>query len=83
MVSVFFLTDILHTLFDIPRDLNFIEHTSDIGWKKYVVYLLSIPFSLFSFRNVCGVRLDKDGREGRDKGGGIGRPLCLTTRMEA
>jgi len=40
-------------------------------------------FSLFSFRNVCGVRLDKDGREGRDKGGGIGRPLCLTTRMEA
>lgn len=26
--------DILHTLFDIPRDLNFIEHTSDIGWKK-------------------------------------------------
>ncbi|KAJ6715685.1 BETA-GLUCURONOSYLTRANSFERASE GLCAT14B-LIKE [Salix koriyanagi] len=27
--------DILHTLIDIPRDLNFIEHTSDIGWKKY------------------------------------------------
>ncbi|KAK4481193.1 hypothetical protein RD792_012074 [Penstemon davidsonii] len=26
--------DMLHTLSTIPRDLNFIEHTSDIGWKE-------------------------------------------------
>ncbi|XP_048323319.2 beta-glucuronosyltransferase GlcAT14B isoform X1 [Ziziphus jujuba] len=27
--------DLLHTLSTIPRSLNFIEHTSDIGWKEY------------------------------------------------
>ncbi|XP_028801286.1 beta-glucuronosyltransferase GlcAT14B-like [Neltuma alba] len=27
--------DLLHTLSTIPRHLNFIEHTSDIGWKEY------------------------------------------------
>ncbi|XP_061358520.1 beta-glucuronosyltransferase GlcAT14B-like [Gastrolobium bilobum] len=27
--------DLLHTLSSIPRDLNFIEHTSDIGWKEH------------------------------------------------
>ncbi|KAK7411201.1 hypothetical protein VNO78_02633 [Psophocarpus tetragonolobus] len=27
--------DLLLTLSSIPRDLNFIEHTSDIGWKEY------------------------------------------------
>ncbi|KAL5547879.1 hypothetical protein UlMin_003110 [Ulmus minor] len=26
--------DLLHTFSDIPRSLNFIEHTSDIGWKE-------------------------------------------------
>ncbi|RZB81426.1 Beta-glucuronosyltransferase GlcAT14B isoform B [Glycine soja] len=26
--------DLLHTLSSIPRHLNFIEHTSDIGWKE-------------------------------------------------
>ncbi|GMN60848.1 hypothetical protein TIFTF001_029931 [Ficus carica] len=26
--------DLLHTLSTIPRNLNFIEHTSDIGWKE-------------------------------------------------
>ncbi|CAN1216791.1 Beta-glucuronosyltransferase GlcAT14B [Linum perenne] len=26
--------DLLYTLSSIPRDLNFIEHTSDIGWKE-------------------------------------------------
>ncbi|KAJ4837656.1 Beta-glucuronosyltransferase GlcAT14B [Turnera subulata] len=26
--------DLLHALSSIPRDLNFIEHTSDIGWKE-------------------------------------------------
>lgn len=31
------VTDMLHTLSPIPRNLNFIEHTSDIGWKEYVV----------------------------------------------
>uniref|UniRef100_A0A2P2KKT2 Uncharacterized protein MANES_06G048700 n=1 Tax=Rhizophora mucronata TaxID=61149 RepID=A0A2P2KKT2_RHIMU len=28
--------DLLFTLSTIQRDLNFIEHTSDIGWKEYV-----------------------------------------------
>lgn len=27
--------DMLHTLSTIPRDLNFLEHTSDIGWKEF------------------------------------------------
>ncbi|KAD5317764.1 hypothetical protein E3N88_17710 [Mikania micrantha] len=27
--------DLLHTFSTVPRDLNFIEHTSDIGWKEY------------------------------------------------
>uniref|UniRef100_A0ACD5UFZ1 Uncharacterized protein n=1 Tax=Avena sativa TaxID=4498 RepID=A0ACD5UFZ1_AVESA len=27
--------DLLYALSDFPRDLNFIEHTSDIGWKEY------------------------------------------------
>ncbi|KAF5802858.1 putative glycosyl transferase, family 14 [Helianthus annuus] len=27
--------DLLHTLSTVPRELNFIEHTSDIGWKEY------------------------------------------------
>jgi beta-glucuronosyltransferase len=29
-----YLTDILHIFSYIPRDLNFIEHTSNIGWKE-------------------------------------------------
>ncbi|KAH7572392.1 hypothetical protein ACOSP7_015540 [Xanthoceras sorbifolium] len=27
--------DLLHTLSTIPRHLNFLEHTSDIGWKEH------------------------------------------------
>ncbi|XP_010925224.1 beta-glucuronosyltransferase GlcAT14B isoform X1 [Elaeis guineensis] len=27
--------DLLHVLSSLPRHLNFIEHTSDIGWKEY------------------------------------------------
>lgn len=27
--------DLLHVLSTIPRNLNFLEHTSDIGWKEY------------------------------------------------
>ncbi|KAK1611275.1 hypothetical protein QYE76_034948 [Lolium multiflorum] len=27
--------DLLYTLSSLPRELNFIEHTSDIGWKEY------------------------------------------------
>eukprot|EP00249_Psilotum_nudum_P019271 c27174_g2_i2 orf=319-1620(+) len=27
--------DLLHVLSYLPKDLNFIEHTSDIGWKEY------------------------------------------------
>ncbi|KAK7295319.1 hypothetical protein RJT34_18225 [Clitoria ternatea] len=27
--------DLLHTFSNLPRDLNFIDHTSDIGWKDH------------------------------------------------
>ncbi|PIM99270.1 Branching enzyme [Handroanthus impetiginosus] len=27
--------DLLHTFSNLPRDLNFIDHTSDIGWKEF------------------------------------------------
>lgn len=27
--------DLLHSLSSIPRELNFIDHTSDIGWKEF------------------------------------------------
>ncbi|PSR87641.1 Beta-glucuronosyltransferase [Actinidia chinensis var. chinensis] len=27
--------DLLHTFWYLPRDLNFIDHTSDIGWKEF------------------------------------------------
>ncbi|KAJ6936603.1 beta-glucuronosyltransferase GlcAT14B-like [Populus alba x Populus x berolinensis] len=27
--------DLLHTFSSLPRDLNFIDHTSDIGWKEF------------------------------------------------
>jgi hypothetical protein len=33
---LFFLVDLLHTFSYLPRDLNFIDHTSDIGWKELV-----------------------------------------------
>lgn len=36
----------LHTLSRIPRELNFIEHTSDIGWKEYATHIIS-PFFFF------------------------------------
>lgn len=26
--------DLLHVFSYLPKDLNFIEHTSDIGWKE-------------------------------------------------
>ena len=29
-----YLADLLHVLSELPRQLNFIEHTSDIGWKE-------------------------------------------------
>jgi hypothetical protein len=29
------LLDLLHTFSYLPRDLNFIDHTSNIGWKEY------------------------------------------------
>lgn len=37
---IYFLTsDLLHIFSFIPRDLNFIEHTSSIGWKEWAYYL--------------------------------------------
>lgn len=41
-------TDLLHVLSSLPRYLNFIEHTSDIGWKEYVKHL---PNSIDRFFN--------------------------------
>uniref|UniRef100_J3LRR3 Protein xylosyltransferase n=1 Tax=Oryza brachyantha TaxID=4533 RepID=J3LRR3_ORYBR len=29
--------DLMHVFSKLPRDLNFIDHTSDIGWKAYVL----------------------------------------------
>jgi hypothetical protein len=29
--------DLIHVFSKLPRDLNFIDHTSDIGWKEYVL----------------------------------------------
>lgn len=35
MFDVFvFVLDLIRTFEAIPRDLNFIDHTSDIGWKE-------------------------------------------------
>ncbi|KAK8458716.1 hypothetical protein SEVIR_3G425700v4 [Setaria viridis] len=36
--------DLIHVFSKLPRDLNFIDHTSDIGWKEY---------ELPSFLNDC------------------------------
>lgn len=29
-----FIPDLLHIFSYLPRDLNFLEHTSNIGWKE-------------------------------------------------
>lgn len=29
-----FFADLLHVFTSVPRDLNFIDHTSDLGWKE-------------------------------------------------
>lgn len=34
-LSCALLPDLLYALSGLPRQLNFIEHTSDIGWKEY------------------------------------------------
>ena len=39
-----FSTDLLHTFSYLPRDLNFIDHTSDIGWKAYVIFKKFLHF---------------------------------------
>lgn len=33
-VVCYFGADLLHVFSYLPKDLNFIEHTSDIGWKE-------------------------------------------------
>jgi hypothetical protein len=35
ILSIFSVVDLIHVLSSVPRDLNFIDHTSDIGSKKY------------------------------------------------
>jgi hypothetical protein len=34
--------DLIHVFSKLPRDLNFIDHTSDIGWKEYESFLASL-----------------------------------------
>lgn len=36
--------DLIHVFSSVPRHLNFIDHTSDIGWKEYVLSELSKNF---------------------------------------
>lgn len=42
-----FLKDLLHTFSYLPRDLNFVDHTSNIGWKEYVISFLAQCFLHF------------------------------------
>lgn len=37
--SCYFVTDLLHIFSYLPRDLNFIDHTSDFGWKEWALDL--------------------------------------------
>lgn len=48
----------LHTLSRIPRELNFIEHTSDIGWKEYATHIIS-PFFFLFFANQSSETIHK------------------------
>lgn len=42
--------DLLHTFSYLPRDLNFIDHTSDIGWKEWVfMFFLDLLISTLWF----------------------------------
>jgi len=34
LLALFVVSDILHIFSYLPRYLNFIEHTSNIGWKE-------------------------------------------------
>ena len=43
------LADLLHSMSSLPRDLNFIDHTSDIGWKEYGILSLSLSFCVTTF----------------------------------
>jgi len=44
--------DLMHVFSKLPRDLNFIDHTSNISWKAYVlgsliyIRVFSVDFAL-------------------------------------
>ena len=33
-LGIYFISDLAHVFSSIRRDLNFIDHTSDLGWKE-------------------------------------------------
>ena len=41
------LTDLLHTFSPLDRNLNFIEHTSKLGWKAWAFSSLFLSFSSY------------------------------------
>lgn len=44
----FYIADLLYTFMNLDRNLNFIEHTSQLGWKELVPYsLISLIFAHF------------------------------------
>jgi hypothetical protein len=52
--------DLLYVFSSLPRDLNFIEHTSDIGWKKHVEKYLGqfySGFHLFMFKQITRLEI--------------------------
>lgn len=36
--ALFSLSDLSHVFSSVRRDLNFIDHTGDLGWKEYENY---------------------------------------------
>lgn len=59
MIFLSFYPDLLHILSYMPKDLNFVNHSSYIGWREYDD--LSLKFYTFVFnaiglylcRNIC------------------------------
>lgn len=50
MCCLNFSADILHTFTFVPRNMNFIEHTSRLGWKEWVSFgLILMIYDWFTF----------------------------------
>lgn len=35
-ICLVFVSDMIHVFSSVPRDFNFVDHTSDLGWKEWV-----------------------------------------------